>query len=379
MLGGVVLLALLLAWRIWPERPQGASLYQPRVQDIAVTQSNGAGLLLPLHPPGANATPSAHRRLESRTKVPNCDAEQRREFANWVARQPPAATPDADIAQALMRELADRELSHHELFGRLTLRWPHDVAAAWVSWEHCPRARGCDQLARARHLVVVDGNNGAAWLALMDSALHVRDEATQEYALARAARSPVFDMRRGGTYTRLYAILLELPPSPRCWPHIANQSQEISGEPMTPAEYADLAAHGSELAVAIPGYGLREACMDGEGHRLAPSRRMDCISVLARLADQPTISDQLRALRLLIPLLGRSETSRFRQEQYRQLLWLLRKMPFVRFPLGSGARIWAQGEVDFFQSQLLEQGLWPPPPDWLPADEDSRKLILDAR
>ena len=107
----------------------------------------------------------------------------------------------------------------------------------------------------------------------------------------------------------------------------------------TPADFADLAAYGSELAATIPGYALREACTDREGHRLAPSRRRDCITVLDRLADQPALSHQLKALRLMLPLLGQSEVHRLRREQYRQLQWLLQKMPFVQYPLGSGAAV----------------------------------------
>lgn len=374
MLGGVVVLALLLAWRIGPERPQDAAPHQSRARDSAITRSDGAGHALPILPPAPDAAPLAHGRRASRIEAPDCDVEQRRGFANWLARQTPATTPDADIAHALLRELADRELSHHDLFGRLAVRWPHDVAAAWAAWEHCPPARGCDQLARARHLVAVDGSNGAAWLALMDS-LHERDESAQEYALARAAQSPAFDLRRGRTYTRLFRILLSLPPSPRCWPKVASALQEMSGGMATPADFADLAAYGSELAATIPGYALREACTDREGHRLAPSRRRDCITVLDRLADQPALSDQLKALRLMLPLLGQSEVHRLRREQYRQLQWLLQKMPFVQYPLGSGARIWAQGEVPFYESLLREKNLWPPPPDWLPHDERSRRLI----
>ena len=77
----------------------------------------------------------------------------------------------------------------------------------------------------------------------------------------------------------------------------------------------------------------------------------------------------------MLPLLGQSEVHRLRREQYRQLQWLLQKMPFVQYPLGSGARIWAQGEVPFYESLLREKNLWPPPPDWLPHDERSRRLI----
>ena len=50
-------------------------------------------------------------------------------------------------------------------------------------------------------------------------------------------------------------------------------------------------------------------------------------------------------------------------------------MPFVQYPLGSGARIWAQGEVPFYESLHREKKVWPPPHDWLPHDERSLRLI----
>jgi hypothetical protein len=109
---------------------------------------------------------------------------------------------------------------------------------------------------------------------------------------------------------------------------------------------------------------------------MPPGRRRDCIELLQRMAIEDDLMRQHMALRKLIPLLGPHASAPWR-ERLRQLLWL-QGVGLRGAGLSSGtlADYWKRGEVAAWQARAQELGRWPPPPDWLPRDERSRRLIL---
>jgi hypothetical protein len=343
----------------------------PPVTDALATAS-GAGVASRRPRHGARSTAAT-------AELRDCGGEQRDAMRAWLARQPTAITPRAGITQALMLGYSDRGKSQQLAFAQLLRRWPMDVDVAWMAWHRCFPGPLCDPVARARHLAEVDRDNGGAWLALMDSASPVADMATLDYALARAAQAPVFDLRLGNWSGYVFPILASLPPSPHCWKQIQPELAKLTGPAPTPLNLAYLQSRLGENLLQPPGFALGFACVDRDGRRLAPSRRRDCVTVLERLTREQTLSTRSRALRLLIPLLGGGEASATWRERYRRLRWLGYQARAIKESPDSGARVLAEGEFNYYLGLLRDQGLWPPPPAWLPDDADSRSLILEGR
>lgn len=376
LIAGALALLALGGYALAPERPAqhaASSTSAPRSTAPLAPDEGGAPAVVAT----AEPAPVRHAPMAAEASLAlRCKREDDIALRRWFARQRTGTTPQADITQALVRTAADGGTTSQLAFEQLLHRWPQDVGVAWTAWEHCLPSQACNREARARHLVAVDTPNGAAWLALMDSLGRTGVSPEQEYALARAADAPDFDLRRGRTYVLLYPAFAELGPSEQCWNLIAPGLQEMTGTLMTPSDIADMKAHGWELAVTSPGAALARACSRHEGAPWSASRRKDCIAVASRMAELPTLTDQLIGVRLLVDLLDDGDAARLRREHYRRLRWLMDNLPLLKFPAGSGARIWAQGEVSFHVAQLRERNLWPPPPDWLPQDEHSRRLIL---
>ena len=78
-------------------------------------------------------------------------------------------------------------------------------------------------------------------------------------------------------------------------------------------------------------------------------------------------------------MLGGGEASATWRERYRRLRWLGYQAKAIKESPDSGARVLAEGEFNYYLGLLRDQGLWPPPPAWLPDDADSRSLILEGR
>lgn len=247
-----------------------------------------------------------------------------------------------------------------------------------MAWHRCLPTQPCDRRVSAEHLVELDGANGAAWLALMDSLSPLNDTGGIDIALARAAQAPTFDLRRGSIYVHLYPALAEMLPSEECWEQLSPRLRESVGGEMTRESVADLGAQLYENLYMPPGFSLEFNCQGRKGRRLTPSRRRDCVAVLERLANQPSIPDREKGLRMLIRLLGQDGSAQWREE-YRRVLWLRQQAQYVLYEPGSAAQIWAGGEINYYLAILQERGSWPPPPDWLPEREFARNLILEGR
>ena len=382
LLAGAAAALLMVGYALAPERSLQSRGSEGRTAQAA---SNRAKARIDAAAVDSMSTsaPTA-RRIASRDATDarveaECGGEFNQAILHRQARLPPSSTPEGAITRALMRSVADASATNRQVFDELLRQWPRDTGVAWVAWAYCMEHQGCDREARARHLVQLDSRNGAAWLALMDSVDPVRDNGSLEYALARAAQAPTFELRYGTIYVSLYPALAEIPIADRCWRYMEPKLQELTGSDATPPDLADVLAHLWELANMGPGFALHHACRDHDDHRIAPSRRRDCIAVMSRLVEQPSMRVQMTTLPLLIRLLGGGSASQPMREQYRQMRWLHRYSTQLRFPPGSGARIWSKGEIPYFKAQLREQGLWPPPPDWLPPDERSRLLVVEGR
>ena len=138
-----------------------------------------------------------------------------------------------------------------------------------------------------------------------------------------------------------------------------------------------IGAHGMEMAAIGIGYSIIRVC--DSSRRLHAARKRDCIRILERLGHDETLATRHSAIRSLIRLLDPNASAPWREE-YRKLSWLHGVAGSqLGFPSGTAGRMWSDGEVATWQALAREQGLWPPPGDWLPDAPVTRRLILEGR
>lgn len=304
-----------------------------------------------------------------------CNQYYTRELLQYRKRLDPARSADEALDQLLIDRLtepleemfSDKEQALYQAAKR---RWPNDIELAWLAYDNC-QSHGCDLDAEVRHLLAVDPDNAAAWISAMDVANKRHDPAGFTFALDHAANAEIYDQRSGVVFMHVRKLLSSAPKSSSCQ---STQDmlllKEQIGRAPTEEDRVEIMANAYEPGPALAGL---QGCKD-PGLATTKSERADCIAVLSRVERGDSLIEQLVATRLLILMQPTSSRAGTLRDRYRQLRWLVLP-PALPLPENFYSRVHADGEVATLQALAIERGLWPPPPDWLPDDPQSRALI----
>ena len=310
-----------------------------------------------------------------------CARDYKLAVRDYSAGLGPARSADDAIDRLLLGFLAmtpsdAAPASRHREYQAARQRWPTDVELAWLAFDQC--GTDCDHDAEIRHLLSVDPDNAAAWMVAMADAQQKHDEAGFAYALQRAANAKIYDSRMGVVFLHMRSQLARVPVPDTCRTpqELAAMRQNVGREP-TDDDLRDLMAQGIEIAIAMPAFSGLSACSSRAGS-LSNAQHQQCLGLLARVAQGDTLVEQGIALSVLLKI--ETNPSRLAQwrERYRQLQWLKSATFGKTIPEHYATRMWSQGEVATMQAIAMQRGLWPPPPDWLPADPRMRALITGA-
>lgn len=255
-------------------------------------------------------------------------------------------------------------------------RWPDDIDLAWMERDECTTRATCETA--NRELRRVDGGNMATWMYAMQEAAEAGDKDALHEALQGAAAAPTMDSRLGTRLVRLAPLLQSLPVPPACLdPSVVKDIEDGYGHPVDAADIRNLFVLAQEFAHAIPPLqALSETCAAQTSLTDASVRR-NCDRSLQRLAKADTLVERMVAMSTLIRMHGPGEASTNFRETYRQLRWMMQQQQ--EGPPVGPYDLLAMGEATAIETHLRRLGRWPPPPDWLPPDEPSRRLILEGR
>lgn len=293
-------------------------------------------------------------------------------------------SPDSAITHALLTRMVtyqgvitpqdDLDAAGREL--RIaSQRWPDNLDLAWLSLQSCIPKAGCDRDEQVRHLIDIDPDNAVVWMQVMQQ--QTPGTAAYDQALHRAATSKIYDTRYGTGFLHLQPALATLPLPETCVSaEFRAQMEEQLGHPLTAADWASMTAMGMEH---LPTFvDVSRSCRVDTQRTMPMARRQDCMALLARISNGDTAMEQALGLKLQIALAGGGPDTAQLRERYRRLRWLLARAPGLQ--IGSRFTDYMRdGEVATWQTIAKEQGLWPPPPDWLPDDPRSRSLILTGK
>lgn len=310
-----------------------------------------------------------------------CREQQQQRLTALRDRIPAGESPDAAITHALLTRMvtwqgvitpqSDFHAAGREL-RNASQRWPDDLDLAWLSLQSCSPEAGCDRDEQVRHLIDIDPDNAVVWMQVMQQ--QTPGTAAYDQALHRAATSKIYDTRFGIRFLHLQPVLATMPLPETCVsPEFRTQMEEQFGHPPTASDWASITAMATE---ALPAFvDVARSCRVDTQQTMPMARRQDCMALLARISNGGTAVEQSIGLSLRIQLVGDDPGSAPLRERYRRLRWLLARAPGLQ--LGSRFTDYMRdGEVATWQTVAKEQGLWPPPPDWLPDDPRSRSLIL---
>jgi hypothetical protein len=376
----LVALALLavVAWRQRPETLRIGSA-QSTVAKIAMPESPSREATTT---PARNDASGSDSRSEGNDASATCYREYRRNLRDYRDRLGSARNADEAVDRLMLDILAaDGSKEAFDAYGRefrvARQRWPDDLELSWLGLGHC--GKGCDHDAEVRHLLSIDPDNAAAWMAAMSAARSDHDEAGFAQALQRAASAKIYDSRMGVVFLHARTMLARVPVPDSCLTpqSLADLRRDVGREP-TNDDRIDIMAFALESAFATTGFQGLSKCAARPGMPPLPeAQRRQCIALLSRVAKEgDTLLEQQAATSWLLGL--ETDPARLAQlrERYRQLRWLQTVSFGKPLPEHYATRVWSQGEVDTMQGIAIERGLWPPPPGWLPDDPRARALIL---
>ncbi len=242
----------------------------------------------------------------------------------------------------------------------------------------CSPGFGCDRHVALQHLIDLDPDNAAVWVWVMHQ--EEAGSAASDEALHRAATAKLYDTRSGSAFLRLQPILATTPLPESCLsPEAESLMRKQLGHPGTTADWANMVAIPVDFLIRWMPYGeVAKSCNANTQSTMSAQRRQDCMTLLARISDGGSPVAQLIGLSLQIQLAGDGDGSAPLRERYRRLRWLWEHMQELQLERHV-MDIMHNGEVATWHALAKQQGLWPPPPDWLPDDPRSRSLILTGK
>lgn len=173
-------------------------------------------------------------------------------------------------------------------------------------------------------------------------------------------------------FLRLRPLLARVPVPAGCLAGTAPHGRERAAQA---ADFLDTEANAWDAATALSSWAALSGCDGDRDPGLQAPLREGCRALLSRIADADTLLERRVALPLLVGLTTGQEANAALRERYRQLLWLIARMPESGTSREFIGRVWSDGEVAALRAAAEARGDWPPPPDWVPADPDARRLV----
>lgn len=374
---GLIALALLavVAWK-W----QATSRSERAHAAQAVAMPPPATRSLPPSPRVALHAGGATNRDDDDSAESVCSRDYKRNLRDFREQLGPARNADEAFDRAMLDVFAGSGGTHafkeyQRELAAAQQRWPDDLELSWLGYAYC--RDGCDRDAQLRHLLEVDPDNAAAWMAAMAAAQSNHDEQGLAHALQRAANAKIYDSRMGVVFLHARSVLAHAPVPGSCVTAqaLAGLRGSVGREP-TNDDRLDIMSFAVESAIASPALsGIARCATRATTPPLPDVQQKQCMTLLSRVAQADTLLEQQIATGWLLGL--ESDPARLARlrERYRELQWL-QKATFGRTtPEHYATRVWSQGEVATMQALAMERGLWPPPPDWLPDDPQIRARI----
>ena len=260
---------------------------------------------------------------------------------------------------------------------------PDDTDVLWQAATRCGDGSDCRAVQRA--LLAAEPDNMAVWLHEMAWARTRGDAEASRIAFERAAAATRYDIHAGATHEAMlqgYAGLAMPASCERQEVRVANAyMRDLTGVPANTVETGmldqALASAAVNASVSFPPYSpIVQPCTPALNAAMTPALRESCKRIHTRLADGDTIMDQIFASKIMLQLTADSPESTEWRERYRRSRWLMEHQLDPEILSQHRIEDYADGEVPRMQATLQAAGRWPPPADWLPADENDRSLIL---
>lgn len=262
---------------------------------------------------------------------------------------------------------------------------PADADVLWLAAARCGGGDECLSVQKA--LLAAEPDNMAVWMWEMHRAKQRGDIEGARIAFEHAAAATRYDLHSGATHEAMmdgYAGLA-MPASCQSAEKLANAfMREMTGAPENTVETGML-DHALALAAAngnlsLPPYNdVRQPCTPALNDAMTPTLRETCKRIHTRLADGDLIMDQIIATQVMVQLTADSPESAEWRERYRRNRWLMEQQMDPRIQSLYRIEDYAEGEIQRMQATLEAAGRWPPPADWLPANENDRSLIQTGR
>ena len=263
---------------------------------------------------------------------------------------------------------------------------PDDTDVLWQAATRCGDGSDCRAVQRA--LLAAEPDNMAVWLHEMAWARTRGDAEAARIAFERAAAATRYDVHAGATHEAMlhgYTGLAMPASCERQEVRAANAyMRDLMGLPANTVETGmldqALASAAVNAGVSFPPYSpIVQPCTPALNVAMTPALRESCKRIHTHLADGDTIMDQILASKIMLQLTADSPESTEWRERYRRSRWLMEHQLDPAILSQHRIEDYADGEVPRMQATLQAAGRWPPPADWLPADENDRSLILNGR
>jgi len=259
---------------------------------------------------------------------------------------------------------------------------PEDGDVRWLAAVYCSQDEAC--AAPRRALLAAEADNTAVWLRELTWARRRGDPSGVERAFAAAAEAQRFETHRGIEQEMVLAAYEDLPLPAACGTpegrrELRNISQRGEDEHVTMLDLALLRAHSMKV-LSEPGLSdLRERCKPEVFPAAGATVQDRCRKILRRLATQGSWRERAIALESLVAATAGEPGAAQWRERMREVLWMQEAGadPGVQSLLRG--EDYMLDEMTALQEALRAQDHWPPPADWLPADERARSLILTGR
>lgn len=377
------LVAGLLAWLAWEWRRMPAPALRNTTGHAGLQGEAPWQQARSDNPTSAEAAAAAEAMLPPRIHPADarCERERRAQYiALYRATNPNVSPNHAALRALLARTLElphqDRMAAQREL-AEAVRRWPNNVELAWLAYEGCEADTDCDSQAALTHLQQVDGDNLFTWLPSLTAARQAGDNAAFADAMRRAAQASLYDPRWGAVVSRLRPALQSLPLPEVCLTSPGlRELAATTGRPVDVGLHADVHSLAVEFAVAVPAFSGVTHCWRSDA-RLAEGVVQDCRLVLEQLAEGETLLERAVGLPGSIRLAADTASREAWRTRYRELRWLQTFGAEIDRIDGFLWRTFAEGEVAVLERYARDTGRWPPPSQWLPADESGRKLLLN--
>ena len=390
----VVLLLLVIAcigawwWQAGGQPDVTRNATAPILADVPKTPSQVAGKA-PSGAPGMlrdpaiqrceralRATVDAHARVLGQRP----DALSQAIYALAMPSDPALGPEEEWDTQRAMRRVELRMEAQRKAMLHAASLAPEDSRIQQLAVAMCGDTPECDERRRAQ--LERSRSNLDGWLDEISIASARNDPHALAEALKGAAAATDYQPLLRTSSEMLLDAFSGLPDPPDCTRDAARRafSKEFGeGREFGIGEYTAMMAFSNNSAF-LRSYGsLLNVCRPLPDADFPAQRQAQCRAIAIRLADGPYTIDRGIGLAMMVSLAGVGTEARHWRERYREYQWMMAQASDPSAQALMQAQELALDEARVMQAALEASGLWPPPADWLPADERARSLILTGR